>query len=252
MQLNREARWILEEKYQRIQTPEFFADLKRLEAGEPVDYIIGFVEFAGCRIGLLRHPLIPRPETEYWTQEVIKELRSVFSANEEIRCLDLFSGSGCVGIALLKHLPNATVDFADIDEGCLTQIEENLIQNTIDTTRARIFASDVFSSIPAQRYHLITANPPYINPAHSAGRVAKSVKNFEPHRALFAGEEGYEYIRRVLAETENFLLPGGRLYLEHDDIQKEKITELLHEYGYSKFSFHKDQFGKWRWVSLMN
>ena len=274
MLLNREAQWILEEKYHGVETKEFYADLKRLEAGEPVDYIIGFVEFAGCRIGLSYRPLIPRPETEQWTLEVIKALKnlpltpSLLRRGEkpwvsppyqggarggglDFRCLDLFSGSGCVGIALAKHVPNATVDFGDIDERCLLQIKENLETNAIPPERFRIFQSDVFSGIPvAETYALICANPPYINPADAYSRVAESVKNFEPHGAVFAGEEGFEYIRKVLAHTKNFLLPGGRLYLEHDDIQKERIAELLDEYGYGDFSFHKDHFGKWRRVMI--
>jgi release factor glutamine methyltransferase len=249
--LTKEERWLLEEKYASRESESFAHDRARLSAGEPLAYIIGFVDFCGCRIGLLERPLIPRPETEYWTLAAIKDIQSTVHSDATIHCLDLFSGSGCVGIALAKHLPNAFVDFADINERCLAQIKENMEANGIGDERCKIFQSDVFSDIPnGKKYHLITANPPYINPAVRDTRVADSVHNFEPHSALFAGEEGFVYIRRVLAAAKNFLLPGGKLYLEYDDIQKNRIAGLLQEYGYLDFSFHQDQFGKWRFMKV--
>jgi release factor glutamine methyltransferase len=250
---SKEEQWLLEEKYAGQPNPAFVRDRMRLAYGEPLAYVIGFVDFLGCRIDLSGRPLIPRPETEYWTEKALQNVdcRMQNEKSKSLRVLDLFAGSGCIGIALLKHLPCAAVDFADIDNGCLRQIRRNLEINHISMERFEVFQSDVFAGIsPGRRYNVIFANPPYIDRVNALTRVATSVKDFEPDCALFAEEEGLAYIRQLLAEARNFLHPGGSLYLEYDDIQKKSIETILEEYGYRDFSFHRDQFGKWRYVKV--
>ncbi|MCX6712336.1 MAG: hypothetical protein NT041_01440, partial [Candidatus Vogelbacteria bacterium] len=99
-----------EEVGSRVTSSNFARDLARLEAGEPLDYVIGWREFLGCKIDLSAKPLIPREETEFWVEKAIKntdDSRMYF-------VLDLFSGSGCIGLAVLKHIPNAKVTFGDL------------------------------------------------------------------------------------------------------------------------------------------
>ena len=158
--MTKETRWLLNEKYSGIKTPEFFADLERLERGEPLAYIIGWVDFLGCRIDLSARPLIPRPETEFWVEKAILNIQRDYHVSSgrsihgslkkntptQKRVLDLFAGSGCIGISLLKHLPHAIVDFGEKDPRMCEQIKKNIAQNNIDPTRARIIQTDVFSN----------------------------------------------------------------------------------------------------------
>ena len=245
----REEEWVLREKYGGVESDAYRADLERLAQGEPVAYVIGFSTFLGCTIDLSQRPLIPRPETEYWVEKAIRELQSSFSKEGTIRCLDVFAGSGCVGIAVLSHMPNAHVDFIDIEPSALEQIKLNLELNKIDPARYNIYLSDVFQNLPAgKQYQAILANPPYIAIQDKASRVDQSVLDHEPHTALFAEDNGLALISKTVAGAKDLLIPRGRLYIEHDDLQVEAITGILEAEHMTSYTFKKDQFGLYRWV----
>lgn len=140
-----------------------------------------------------------------------------------LRILDLFSGSGCVGIALLKHLPRVTVDFAEKDLKLCGQIRKNiLLNNNIDTTRTRIIQTDVFSNI-TDSYDYIFANPPYIS-LTKKDAVQDSVLFHEPPEALFADDSGLFFIKKLLREAHTHLNPGGALYVEFGEGQKGAVA----------------------------
>jgi release factor glutamine methyltransferase len=240
----KEKEWLLREKYGGQKTPEFFEDVKRLESGEPIDYLIGFFDFLGCRIDLSSRPLIPRAETEWWVEKAIQDFGHRMSKDS---ILDIFSGSGCIGVALLKHLPNIQVDFGEKDPAFVAQIEKNLAQNDIDPKRAQIFTSDVFQKIPPKKYDFIFANPPYIS-RKKIEDVQKSVLAYEPRGALFAEDDGLFYIKQLLAEAPNFLAPNGKLFIEFDSWQKPAIES--HCQGRTlTVGFREDQFGRFRVVA---
>lgn len=260
---SREATWLLKEKYKGKATQSAKGDLVRLQAGEPVDYVIGFVEFAGCKIDLSLKPLIPRPETEYWVGEAVADIQSRVSPYSRVgtdptllRVLDVFSGSGCIGIAVLKHVQRAQVDFAEKEKQFLKQIGINAKLNRINPHRYHIIESDIFQ--PKNRttvrsigwYDYIFANPPYVAESRKQ-RVQPSVLNHEPSQALFAGKDGLSYIRKFLKEAKNHLSPGGKIYLEFDSPQKREIEKLLESFGYKTWQFHKDQYKKWRFVVVL-
>src|SRR3989344_3519296 len=127
---------------------------------EPEAYILGSVDFLKCKIDLSKRPLIPRVETEFWVEKAIKVIQAR-EAIEAIRCLDIFAGSGCIGISVLKAIPLATMDFVDIDERATEQIAINSKLNNIDTSRFQIIKSDVFENVSGS-YDYIFANPPYV------------------------------------------------------------------------------------------
>lgn len=252
LMMNKERAWLLRDKYHGIETPEFFADLKKIDDGEPVDYVIGFSTFLGCRIDLSFRPLIPRTETEYWVEKAIEELKKAFGVDAKLHVLDVFSGSGCIGIAVLKKFPNAHVDFADIDNTALLQIKKNLELNSINPNRYSIYKSDVFDGIPTGTiYDAVFANPPYVS-KESKKKMTDSVLAYEPHRALFSGEDGLDLIRIVLKAIRPFLAKTSYIFLEHDDEQVSSIESILTGTQFTEYEFHKDQFGLSRWAQIQN
>jgi len=261
--MNQSIVWLLNEKYGGQLTAEAEKDITRLQKGEPVDYVIGYKNFLGCKIDLRYKPLIPRDETEHWIGQVIKDLHRSYRCklfddnnNGNLRCLDIFAGSGCCGIAVLKNIPNSHCDFVDIDDNCLKQIRLNLKINGIDRKRYRIIKSDIFSAFSSTNhpqlttnYNLILANPPYIGLGEKSV-VQKSVLGFEPKQALFAKDNGLFFIKKFLRKAKNYLADKGVIYLEFGYNQKKDIEKLLEKFNYQNFEFHKDQFNKWRFVKI--
>jgi release factor glutamine methyltransferase len=242
---NKEDLWLLHEKHGGKESPEFFEDLRRIESGEPVDYVIGFSEFLGAKIDLSFHPMIPRQETEFWVE---KAMQSVPLKKTNI--LDMFAGSGCIGIALLKHFPEALVDFGEKDPRLILQIEKNLSLNGINPERAHVYETDVFKKIPPKRYDFIFANPPYISHDRKY-QVARPVLEHEPHLALFTDDDGLFFVKKMLDEAPGFLAPKGKLFMEFDAWQKEKIEKLVNESPDFEGVFWQDQYEKWRVVACV-
>ena len=207
-----EVSWLLREKYGDFDLEKIHSDDKeRLKKGEPIDYVIGFVDFLGCRIDLSKKPFIPRVETEFWTKRVIEDL-SLFRSKRPLRCLDVFAGSGCIGVAILKHIDKTTVDFVDNDEKALEQIAINLRLNGISDKRYRLIKSDIFQNVDGH-YDFILANPPYV-PEKDIENVQKSVLEFEPREAIFGGPDGLFYIKGFLNKARFYLHPAGKIYME--------------------------------------
>lgn len=240
MNLDKEIDWLLREKYRGKLTEKAKVDIERLQNGEHAAYVIGFADFLGVRVDLSEKPLIPRPETEYWTGKAMKEMEGW---DARLRVLDLFSGSGAIGLAVLKYLPQARVDFADIEPRYAKGIRKSARKNGL--RRFRIITSDVFSKIRGE-YDYILANPPYIP---SSRELPESVAKNDPHNALFAGRDGLKYIRAVLKDAKKYLAPGGELWLEFDSPQKKEVGALARRHALDA-EFFQDQYAKWRYAIL--
>jgi len=245
--LQKEINWLLKEKYNGKPNIKFRKDIVRLKKGEPIDYVIGFVNFLGCKIDLSKKTLIPRKETEYWTAFAARDIKNrVDNSSDIIRVLDIFAGSGCIGIVLMAHLPNVICDFSDDDKKAIQQIKINLKNNFIKKPKSKIIQSNIFSKIK-RKYDYIVANPPYI-PITKRNKIQKSVLKYEPKKSLFGGKDGMDYIKKFLQDAKKYLNKYGRIYMEFDPPQKDKIEKILKKIGYSKWYFCKDQFNRWRWV----
>ncbi|KKU15502.1 hypothetical protein A3A20_02310 [Candidatus Wolfebacteria bacterium RIFCSPLOWO2_01_FULL_45_19] len=254
--MEQETKWLVGEKYGgRVTARNRGAvkkDVERLNIGEPVDYVIGFVEFAGCKIDLSLRPLIPRVETEYWTEKAIDDTLddSRTKGRKNLSCLDVFAGSGCVGIAVLKHVPYITMDFAEKESAFLEQIKINLKLNNlrIEEQKNRVIQSDVFSNIFGS-YDYIFANPPYIAEARKK-EVQQSVLDWEPAGTVFGGKDGLIFIDKFLKDALAHLNSNGKLYMEFGSEQKPDVERILKKYNYGKYDFYRDQFGSWRYATI--
>ena len=252
MDYQTEINWLLKEKYGGIGGGvEANRDVERIKRGEPVSYVIGFIDFLNCKIDLSQRPLIPRPETEFWVEKAIADIQRSALNKESIKCLDMFAGSGCIGVAVLKNVPAATVDFIDSEGEALKQIQINCELNNIDTNRGHIIKSDMFGASTGGlgTYDHIFANPPYIG-ENKKDEVQESVLKYEPRGALFAGEDGLKYIRSFLREAKKYLNKSGKIYMEFGINQKESIEQILQDLDYKKINFFQDQFQMWRYLVL--
>ena len=241
---NQEIAWLLQEKYNGVKTVSFEADCSRLAAGEPLGYLIGHVPFLNCTIHLDSHPLIPRVETEFWVEKAIiaskTHLKNQRGPTPLI--LDLCSGSGAIGVAVAKGVPEALVTFTELDPLHLPTIEKNLSENIPEWSNRSnhycITASDLFEQI-TEEFDFILTNPPYIDAA--AGTVDMNVTTYEPHLALFGGDNGMDIITRIIAEAPQHLTPAGQLWIEHEPAQVEAITALALNHGFTIVT-HPDQY----------
>jgi release factor glutamine methyltransferase len=252
-----EKQWLLEEKYAGEETAEYHADVARLEAGEPIDYLIGHREFLGCHIDLSFRPLIPRNETEFWTHDLITKYTQCGKPRSrtsgEMRVLDMCAGSGCIGIALLSHLPHAQVNFAEYNPQFIEQIKKNLEINKINPERHHVYQSDMFENIgtlDVPKYELIVANPPYIA-RDRRETVQDSVHNHEDHDSLYADDDGLYYIKQIIECLPHHLTPDGQCYIEYDPWQTNHITEYLDaNHPNLTYQILKDQNNKNRVIFL--
>lgn len=220
-------------------------DKERLAAGEPLAYIIGWIPFLGLHIDLSSRPLIPRPETEWWTEQLIAHLRERF-VDSPFRFLDLCAGSGAIGLSILKAFPNAHISFGELAPEHCEQIQKNIELNGLDTTRTDIRASDLFAAFEDETWDIIATNPPYI-PADRESELDASVTNFEPSEALFAGVDGLDLIRHIMQEAPAHLHSDtgtSELWLEADIANIEASQMLAREAGADQSTIRTDQYGR--------
>lgn len=244
---DKDITWLLNEKYNGHKSADFFADCRRLALGEPLGYLIGHVPFLSTTIHLDSRPLIPRTETEFWTEQAIKEIVLFNESREDlglvppepIRIMDMCAGSGCVGIAVADAISDCQVTFAELEKKHLETIQKNLIENKVDSKRSLVKQSNLFSAFPAETYNFILANPPYID--SNLHRVDESVRDFEPHTALFGGHEGMEVILQLITEAKYHLEPDGQLWIEHEPEQTDSIAVVADAHGFIATTY-KDQY----------
>ena len=194
--------------------------LKRLKAGEPVQYIVGDTNFYGNIIKVNKNVLIPRPETEELVEKTIDYIQQIFSPN--IRILDIGTGSGCIPITLKKFFPKSIIEGVDISKEALKEAIENA---SINNTDINFYESDIFSKVKG-KYDCNISNPPYLT---NEDYVMDIVKNNEPHIALYAAENGLYFYKKIIKEASKYLNDRFLIAFEIGENQKEDIIKIAKE-----------------------
>jgi release factor glutamine methyltransferase len=239
-----------------IDNPEIskqtLAMIRRLAArraqGEPVQYIVGNVEFCGLTIHVGKGVLIPRPETELLVEEAIKTVKSeMLYVNREkadsvnmdsdlthqssLSFLDLCTGSGCIALALAREFQRAEVVGTDISQKALRHAKKNADANSIGNITFR--KGSLFEPIEqGMMFDLITANPPYIRRDEIAG-LQREVRDWEPVSALEGGPDGLDFYRKILGKATGYLKSGGSIIMELGFGQAEAVLEIAGKHGLS-------------------
>lgn len=217
--------------------------LQRLAEGEPYQYIIGQVEFYGCKLKVDKRVLIPRPETEELCELVLNEN----NRTEQLHVIDLGTGSGCIPIALKSKAPAWKVDAVEVDEGALALAKENATLNNLEIGFHQVDLLSTYK-LPLSTYDLIVSNPPYIAQKEAVD-ILDNVLVHEPHLALFiADDDPLLFYRKMLDIGQHSLAKGGKFYFEFNEQYGAEMQELMEEKGYSDIRIVKDLSGKDRFA----
>ncbi|MGC2063212.1 MAG: peptide chain release factor N(5)-glutamine methyltransferase [Thermodesulfovibrionales bacterium] len=219
----------------------------RRAKGEPVQYIVGQVEFCGLEITVGKGVLIPRPETELLVEEAVKtvthEPLNVQYANKKnsLAILDLCTGSGCIALALAKEFRGAKVIGTDISPKALYYARKNISRNHIGNVT--FMKGSLFGPVKkGTKFDLITANPPYIINSEIS-ELQREVKDWEPTGALDGGDDGLDFYREILSKAGRYLKPDGSLILELGYGQARAIAEISSRNGFKVVSIIRDLAG---------
>ena len=222
----------------------FKKEVNSLAKGEPIQYVIGNVNFYGNQFIVNKNVLIPRFETEELVENTIKYIKQNFTDN--INILDIGCGSGVIGLTLKKEFPTSKVDLIDISKEALEVAKENAKLLNLDVN---FIESDLFENIN-KKYDIIISNPPYIKDNEEIDQI---VKDNEPHIALYAGIDGLNIYRRILQDINKYLNDKYLIAFEIGMTQKEDLKKIINENLTNvRIETKKDLSLKDRMIFIMN
>lgn len=203
----------------------FEEGIRRMEQGEPLGHVLGFEWFYGYRFIVNGDVLIPRPETEELVANILAAYDEYFPA-QEIDVIDVGTGSGAIAIALRKEEEHFHVCASDISEAAITVARKNAIANEADVS---FLVGDMLKPFIEQGIHcdILVSNPPYI-PLHE--QMEHSVVDYEPHVALFGGEDGLKFYREIFENAHKVLKEKAILAFEMGYDQGERLSALAKQY----------------------
>lgn len=204
--------------------PRFSEWLSRREQKEPSAYIIGSREFWGLHFEVSPAVLIPRPESEF----IVEEALACINGNSAPRIADVGTGSGCIGISIAHTVPRARVVATDISGGALQVARRNATRNGV-ADRIHFVETSYMDGLEGP-FDIITSNPPYVK-EQDRQYVSRAVVRYEPHVALFGGDDGLSGVRAVLEGARSCLAPDGWLIFEFGLGQDDEVSELVAAYA---------------------
>ena len=204
--------------------------------GMPLPYILGSWSFFGLDLKVTPDVLIPRDDTMPVTMLAMEKIQGMHRP----RVLDLCTGSGCIGIAIGVKCPDARVTLADISDAALAVAKENVATHRLHS-RTNLVKLDAMQPCPVflGKYDVIVSNPPYIT-GEEMKSLDRSVRDYEPHTALYGGESGLDFYRAICANFSSALPDGGWLCFEFGRGQDAAVGEILSEYHFGELQFSKD------------
>lgn len=221
------------------ETNEYRELIKRRGLREPLQYIIGKVEFYGLEFVVNRKVLIPRPETELLVEEIINQ----YDKNQALRILDIGTGSGNIAIALAKNLSNSVITSIDINNDAVELAKENAKLNNLN---GRLLFENVdikdYNLRETQKFDIIVSNPPYISQKDYIN-LEKELLEHEPKNALTDEADGYTFYHLISQKAPNLLNNNGKLYFEIAQGQANKVSEVMTNNGFKNIKSINDYSG---------
>lgn len=224
---------------QTLDIPDSFQTmLERRLSSEPIAYILGEWEFYSMPLAIRPPTLVPRPETEHLVETVLDLLPI-----PEAHILEIGTGSGCIPMTIGKLAPSCTIVSTDIKQDNLLLASENVTRHGLED-RITFIQGSLFEPIsnPPLQFHIICSNPPYVATTDQDS-LSRDIQDYEDPDALYAGQDGLNIVRQLIAQAQNHLHPGGYLIMEIGIHQHKSVSVLLEEHGYDTISFQKDLAG---------
>lgn len=224
----------------------FIDGMQRMMNNEPMNYVLGYSYFYGYRFIVNEGVLIPRPETEELVGLILSKYDE-FYPGKNIDVIDVGTGSGAIAIALKKEEDKMRVCASDISEDALKVARQNAINNECDIEFLQGSMLDPFIE-KGMKADLIVSNPPYIKTVET---IEASVYDYEPHVALFGGNDGLKFYRELLAKANNVLRPEGLIFFEMGYDLKDSLSALARSYfPDADIQVYKDINGKDRMMMI--
>jgi release factor glutamine methyltransferase len=220
------------------QLADFQKLVNRRQQGVPVAHLTGSREFWSLDFSVDDSTLIPRPETE----TLVEYLLDNFGNRENLKLLDMGTGTGAIAISIATEKPGWAIVASDISEQALELARQNCRQH--DTNNVTLIHSDWFQNIDAENFDIIISNPPYI--ASDDPHLSQGDVRFEPHSALSSGVTGMDDIEHICCQAKKYLRQNGWLIVEHGYNQKQLVAECFAKNGFSAIEQKQDLSGHTR------
>jgi release factor glutamine methyltransferase len=214
--------------------------LEQLKLEIPIQYLLGKTSFFGLDFEVNENVLIPRPETEELVDWIISKNRT-FEHSNNLKILDIGTGSGCIAISLAKNLPNAQVFAIDVSEKALATAKKNAERNEV---KVSFISQNILETLDlGQEFDIIVSNPPYVRNLEKE-EIKKNVLDNEPHLALFVEDHDALIFYRKIAElAQKNLSNSGQLYFEINQYLGKEMVALLEELNFKNIELRKDIYG---------
>ena len=234
-----------EQMSKEIENKYFSLIEKHIKEDVPLSHLVGFEYFYDRKFKVTKDVLSPRMETEELIYKVVEYVKSTKKNN--LKILDLCTGSGIIAITLKKELSQFSIDVvaSDISEEAIKVAKENA---QVHDATIKFIQSDIFDNI-ADKFDIIVSNPPYIDRKDEV-TMQDNVLKYDPHLALFAEEEGMYFYRKIIEQANDYLNENGVIFFEIGYDQKDKIIKLADLNGYSA-EVYKDINGRDRMAFLV-
>lgn len=236
-----------DEEMPQAQIDEFEAGVERLVEGEPLGHVLGFEWFYGYRFKVNEDVLIPRPETEELVAYILAAYDEYFKDTLNVTAVDVGTGSGAIAVALKKEEPNIHILASDISEKACRIAKQNAQDND---AVVEVLCGDMLEPLIERniKVDILISNPPYI-PSDEA--MEDSVVNYEPHVALFGGEDGLKFYRIIFEHAKKVLKDKAMMAFEMGYNQKEALSAEARKYfPDAKIEVIKDMSGKNRMLFI--
>ena len=219
--------------------------LVQLQQEIPIQYLLGKTNFYGLNFEVNSSVLIPRPETEELVEWIITTQDPRPKA-QDLKILDIGTGSGCIAIALAKNIPNTEVFAIDVSEKALVTAQKNANSNEVNITflEKNILETEDL----AQQFDIIVSNPPYVRELEKK-EIKKNVLDNEPHLALFVEDNDALLFYRKIAElAQKNLRNDGKLFFEINQYLGKEMVDLLEKLNFLNIELRKDIYGNDRMI----